>query len=346
MKTTTNQSLKSYNTFGIPVNAKQFIELQHKNDFRKVLQEHQDFLIIGGGSNILLLDDIKKPVLHINTKGKSVIGENRKFVFVKVEAGENWHDFVLWCLKKDFGGVENLAKIPGNVGASPIQNIGAYGVELKHVFDEAHTIEIATGETRVFTKSQCNFGYRDSIFKNKHKGKYIITAVVFKLTKVNHSIYDSYGAIQNTLQELNVENPTIQDIADTVIQIRSAKLPDPKEIGNSGSFFKNPKVSKEKFDVLQKEYPDIPSYIQNNKTDTESVIDNAEYKLAAGWLIDQCGLKGKRIGDAGVHENQALVLVNYGNATGKGILALAKIVQQKVKEKFDIELQMEVNLIT
>lgn len=354
MKITTNHSLKPYNTFGIDVMAKQFIALQHRNDFKKVLQEHQDFFMIGGGSNILLLNDIEKPVVHINTKGKSVIGENRKYVFVKVAAGENWHDFVLWCLKKDFGGIENLAKIPGNVGASPIQNIGAYGVEVKDVIDEVHTIEIATAKERIFTKSQCNFGYRDSIFKNKHKGKFIITAVIFKLTQKNHTINDSYGAIEATLKTLNIENPSIQDVAETVIKIRTAKLPDPKEIGNSGSFFKNPIVSKEQFEVLQKEYLNIPSYpiYKKNKnfddifhTEPSEILNTELIKLAAGWLIDQCGLKGKRIGDAGVHEDQALVLVNYGKATGQGILALAKIIQQKVIDKFGVELEMEVNII-
>ena len=356
MKIQNNIALKPYNTFGINVKAKRFIEVNTSQQIKKILKEEKDLFILGGGSNLLLLNDIEKLVLHIKTKGKKVIGENKKFVFVKVEAGENWHDFVLWCLKKDFGGIENLAKIPGNVGTAPIQNIGAYGVEVKDVLDEVHAIEIATSNPRIFTKSDCNFGYRDSVFKNKHKGKYIITSVVFKLTKINHELHDTYGAIKTTLEAQGITAPSIQDIANTVIKIRTEKLPDPEKIGNSGSFFKNPIVSKEQFEALQKKHPNIPNYpiFKKNKNKNNDDIFHLEpakirnpelIKLAAGWLIDQCGFKGKRIGDAGVHQNQALVLVNYGTATGKEILALAEHIQESVLNKFGVELQMEVNVV-
>ena len=354
MKTQNNITLKPYNTFGIDVKAKHFIEVNTSQQIKKILKEEKDLFILGGGSNLLLLNNIEKLVLHINTKGKKVVGENKKYVFVKVEAGENWHDFVLWCLKKDFGGIENLAKIPGNVGTTPIQNIGAYGVEIKDVLDEVHAIEIATGNPRIFTKSDCNFGYRDSVFKNKHKGKYIITSVVFKLTQINHELHDTYGAIKTTLEAQGITDPSIQDIANTIIKIRTEKLPDPNKIGNSGSFFKNPIVSKEQFDALQKKYPNIPNYpiYKKNKNvddifhlEPAKILNPELIKLAAGWLIDQCGFKGKRVGDAGVHENQALVLVNYGKATGKEILALAKEIQETVVYTFGIKLEMEINLV-
>ncbi len=354
MKTQQNISLKPYNTFGIDVKAKRFIEINASQQIKKILKEEKDIFLLGGGSNLLLLNDIKKLVLHINTKGKRVVGENKKYVFVKVEAGENWHDFVLWCLKKDYGGIENLAKIHGNVGTAPIQNIGAYGVEVKDVLDEVHAIEIATGNPKIFTKSECNFGYRDSVFKNKHKGKYIITSVIFKLTQINHELNDSYGAIKTDLEKLEITEPTIQDIANAVIKIRTEKLPDPKKIGNGGSFFKNPIVSKEQFETLQKKHPNIPNYpiYKKNKNiddifhlEPAKILNPELIKLAAGWLIDQCGFKGKRIGDAGVHENQALVLVNYGKATGQEILALAKQIQQKVVDLFGVKLEMEINLV-
>jgi len=336
MNSTKNKSLKPYNTFGIAVKAKDFVEVQSVFEIKQVLQEQKAIFLLGGGSNILLLDDVKKLVVHLNLKGKEIIGENRKHVFVKVAAGENWHEFVLWCLQKDYGGVENLAKIPGNVGTAPIQNIGAYGVEVKDSIDEVYVIEIATGKQKVFTNTQCKFGYRESIFKNLAKGKYIVIAVSFKLTQKNHKINDSYGAIQETLKIKEITEPSIQDVAEAVIEIRTTKLPDPKEIGNSGSFFKNPVISSVQFKALQNTYPDIPNYPTSN---------SKLVKLAAGWLIDQCHFKGKRIGDAGVHKDQALVLVNYGSATGKEILLLAKTIQKSVKTKFGVDLEMEVNIV-
>ncbi len=287
---------------------------------------------------MLLLNDIDRLVVHINTKGKEVLKKDKNHIWIKVAAGENWHEFVLWCLENNYGGVENLALIPGNVGTAPIQNIGAYGVEVKDVIVDVHTIEIATRKETIFSNSECKFGYRDSIFKNLQKGKYIITDVSFKLTTNNHIIHDNYGAIRSKLAEKRIKKHCIASVADAVISIRTEKLPDPKKIGNSGSFFKNPIISKSDFNKLKEKYPDIPNYSVNSNTEL--------VKLAAGWLIDQCEFKGKRFGDAGVHKNQALVLVNYGNATGKEILDLAYKIQETVKQKFGVTLEMEVNLIS
>jgi len=284
---------------------------------------------------MLLVNDIKKLVVHLNFKGIEVLKQNDKFVWVKVAGGENWHEFVLWCLAHDFGGIENLALIPGNVGTCPIQNIGAYGVEVKEVIEEVQGIELATGKEKTFSNTACKFAYRDSIFKHAQKGQYILTGVTFKLTKTLHDINDSYGAIKNILGEQNIKKPSIQNIADAVIAIRSSKLPDPSKIGNSGSFFKNPIVSMKDFVALKEKYPMIPNYPAG-----ENFV-----KLAAAWLIDQCGWKGKRIGDAGVHNKQALVLVNYGTATGKDILELSKKIQKEVKGSFGIDLDTEVNII-
>lgn len=284
---------------------------------------------------MLLLNDLQKPVLHVNIKGKEIVHETEEVVFVKVNAGDNWHEFVLWALKNGYGGVENLALIPGNVGTAPIQNIGAYGVEVKEIIEEVFTIEIKTHKEKVFTNADCEFTYRESVFKKALKGQYIITAVSFKLTKKNHRIRDSYGVIQQVLNDRSITDPDIKDIADAVIDIRKTKLPDPKEIGNSGSFFKNPIVNKIQFERLLEEFPDMPNYS----------VDNQKVKLAAGWLIDQCGLKGYREGDAGIHEKQALVLVNYGKATGKAILKLSQKVREEVFNKFGIQMQPEVNII-
>jgi len=332
-----NVSLKEFNTFGISAKAKQFISISNTSELIEALQlpRFSEYFVLGGGSNMLLTRDLEIPVLHINSKGKEVIETSETDVLVKIQAGENWHEFVLWCIENDFGGVENLSLIPGNVGTSPIQNIGAYGVELKDTFVSCTVIEIKTQEEKIFTLEDCNFGYRNSIFKNEAKGKYIITAVTFKLTCKNHQLTTSYGAIQEELERKNIANPTIKDVSDAVIAIRERKLPNPKEIGNSGSFFKNPVILKSAFELLKEEYPTIPHY----------VISDKEIKVPAGWLIEQCGFKGKRYGDAGVHKNQALVLVNYDNATGAEILALAKKIQEAVLEKFNIVIEAEVNVI-
>jgi len=283
---------------------------------------------------MLLTKNIEKTVIHINIKGIKLLKETPNSVFVEVNAGEIWHEFVLWALENNYGGVENLSLIPGNVGSCPIQNIGAYGVEVKDTISKVIAIEIETGKVISFNNKECNFGYRNSIFKNDVKGKYIITSVVFKLTKKKHLLNYNYGAIQTELSRNNISLPTIQDISNAIITIRQTKLPDPKKIGNSGSFFKNPIVDKDLFQKIQKENIAMPFY----------AIHKESFKIPAGWLIEQSGFKGKRFGDAGVHENQALVLVNYGNATGNEILMLAKKIQKKVKSMFSIELEMEVNI--
>ncbi|MCF6168189.1 UDP-N-acetylmuramate dehydrogenase [Lutibacter sp.] len=328
-----NISLKEYNTFGINVYAKQFISINSVKELVEILNLNNDIFLLGGGSNMLLTSDIEKLVIHLNLKGIIVNDTEQDVVYVTAEAGENWHEFALWCISQNYGGLENLSLIPGNVGTSPIQNIGAYGVEIKDTFYQLEALEIETGKTKIFTKDECNFGYRNSIFKNELKGKYIIVNVTFKLTKNNHKLTTSYGAINSYLK--SKETPTIKDISDAVIAIRQSKLPNPKEIGNSGSFFKNPVISKVHFKTLKENYPEIPHYI----------INDNEIKIPAGWLIEQCGFKGKRFGDAGVHAKQALVLVNYGNATGKEIVSLAKKIQQKVKKIFNVEIEIEVNII-
>lgn len=329
-------SLKSYNTFGIDVKAKEFTSVSSLSELQSVLEKYQnqEIFVLGGGSNMLLTQDIEKSVIHINLKGIKIVSQDENYVWVEAKAGENWHEFVLWTLDNDFGGIENLSLIPGNIGSAPIQNIGAYGVELKDVFDLCKAINIKTQKIKTFTNQECQFGYRESIFKGAEKGKYIILSVILKLTKRNHKISTSYGVIENELQKNAITNPTIQDVSKAVIAIRESKLPNPKEIGNSGSFFKNPVVSKEIFEKAQKQYPEIPFY----------VVSENEIKIPAGWLIEQSGFKGKRFGDAGVHEKQALVLVNYGNATGKEIYDLAKTIQQTIFDKFGIEIEMEVNV--
>ena len=337
MRQERNFSLKNYNTFGIDAKAKTFVEVSNEEELQEVLKQvyASELFILGGGSNCLFTKDFDATVLHVNLKGKQVVNETEEEVFLKVNAGENWHEFVLFCIENNYGGVENLSLIPGNVGTSPIQNIGAYGVELKDVFAECEAIHVQTLEKRTFTKEDCQFGYRNSIFKNEVKGQYIITSVTFQLTKKDHQLKTGYGAILNELKAKGITKPTIKDISDVVIAIREQKLPNPKEIGNSGSFFKNPIISASAFSALKEKFPEVPSY----------QISNEEVKVPAGWLIDQAGFKGYRDGDAGVHKNQALVLVNYGDASGEEILALAKHIQQTIQEKFGIELEMEVNII-
>ena len=330
-----NISLKEYNTFGVECYAKRFVSIDSFYDLQQLLKTEKDLFLLSGGSNILLTKDIEKLVVLINIKGISIDRENKNTVHLTVNSGENWHEFVLWCISQDYGGLENLSLIPGNVGTCPIQNIGAYGVEVKDTITKVEAIEIETGKLITFANAECQFGYRNSIFKNDVKGKYIITSVSFELTKTNHQLNTSYGAIEVALQEKKITNPTIKDVSDAVISIRKSKLPDPKEIGNSGSFFKNPAISTEQFSQLQKEYPAIPSY----------KISEATTKVPAGWLVEQCGFKGKRFGDAGVHEKQALVLVNYANASGLEIYNLGKSIQQTVFNKFKIDLEIEVNII-
>ncbi|NVN19163.1 UDP-N-acetylmuramate dehydrogenase [Muricauda sp. HICW] len=332
-----NISLKNYNTFGIDVKARFFVEITGLVQLQKVLElkAYPKKFIISGGSNMLLTKDIDALVVHLKLKGISIVEENENFVEVKAMAGENWHDLVMWSLEQGFGGLENLSLIPGNVGTAPIQNIGAYGVELKDVFVSCAAMDVKTGELEGFDNEACEFGYRDSIFKNEAKDKYIITSVVLKLTKKDHVLHTGYGSIENELKEKGIVHPTIRDISDAVIAIRRNKLPDPKEIGNSGSFFKNPVISQKAFDRFTKKNPNAPFY----------EMDDNQFKIPAGWLVEQCGFKGKRFGDAGVHEKQALVLVNHGSATGKEILDLSKKIQDEVQKTFKIKIQPEVNII-
>lgn len=332
-----NKSLKKLNTFNIECNARRFAEISNVQDLKEILRAHSNepLFILGGGSNLLLTKDIDALVLHVNLKGISIISETNDYVTLEVMAGENWHELVLFCIANNFGGIENLSLIPGNVGTAPIQNIGAYGAELSDVFVSCKTIEIATLNEERFLKEDCEFSYRNSIFKNKAKGHYIITSISVKLTKVNHKLNISYGAIKDILAFRNITNPSIKDISDAVIEIRKTKLPDPSVLGNSGSFFKNPIVDQKSFTALRSNHPDIPFY----------EISPEEIKLPAAWLIERAGFKGKRFGDAGVHENQALVLVNHGDATGNEIWDLAMKIQKTVVELFGVHLDPEVNIV-
>ncbi len=334
-------NLQAINTFGISANAQYFASFNSVESLKEALQDKvvQEFLpqnkvrIIGGGSNILLTQDVEGVVLRNEIKGISVVHETDEHAFVECKAGEVWHDFVEWCLLCNFQGVENLSLIPGTVGASPMQNIGAYGVEIKDVFDSLEALEIETLQTKLFNKEQCHFGYRESVFKNVLKDKYIITSVLFKLNK-KYTVNTSYGAIQEVLSEKGIASPTIQQVSEAVISIRQSKLPNPKEIGNAGSFFKNPTLSTEVYSKLKEIHADMPGY----------VVDAQHTKVPAGWLIEQCGWKGYMHDNYGVHAKQALVLVNYGGAKGADIVALSKQVIASVLEKFGIELHAEVNI--
>jgi UDP-N-acetylmuramate dehydrogenase len=330
-------SLKPYHTFGIEVKAKFFTEIYHISDLKEALvfqkQQSLELLILGGGSNLLFTKDFDGLVVKVGLKGKEKIKEDEHFVWVKIAAGENWHEFVLFCIENNWGGVENLSLIPGTVGAAPMQNIGAYGTEIKETFESLEAYHLKSGEMHQFTKEQCKFGYRESIFKNEVKGEYLITSVIFKLSK-KHQLNFSYGDIQQILARENTE-PSIQNISQAVIEIRSSKLPNPSEIGNAGSFFKNPFVEKKHFEKLKSLYPQIPMY----------PVDENLVKVPAGWLIEQCGWKGYKEEDAGVHAKQALVLVNYGNATGEEIKDLSEKIKKSVFEKFEIHLHTEVNIV-
>ena len=330
-----HQSLKNYNTFGIEARAKEFIAVDTIDSLIEVVASNKDLFILGGGSNMLLTQDIEKLVVHVDLKGREIIEQNENFVIVKAQAGENWHEFVLWCISQDFGGIENLSLIPGNVGTTPIQNIGAYGVEIKDTLYSCEALNRKTLQIETFTNAQCQFDYRESVFKNELKEQYIITAVLFKLTKKDHAVSTTYGAIEAELSKQNIQNPSLKDISNAVIAIRQSKLPDPKELGNSGSFFKNPIISKEAYEKAKALHPDMPHY----------VVSKNSVKVPAGWLIEQAGFKGKRFGDAGVHKNQALVLVNYGTATGAELVALSQNIQQTILTQFGIAIEAEVNII-
>jgi len=330
-------SLKNHNTFGIEAKAKEFVAVQSIDELKIILKQNQskEKFILGGGSNMLLTKDIEALVIHVDLKGKKIIEENDDFVWVEGQAGENWHEFVLWTIDQNFGGLENMSLIPGNVGTTPVQNIGAYGAEVKDTFVSCEAMTIENHEMKTFNNPECHFGYRESIFKNEAKNQYVITSVVFKLTKRNHKINTSYGDISGELEKKNITSPTLKDVSNAVITIRQSKLPDPKELGNSGSFFKNPIISKTDFEKIHQQFPEMRYFD----------ISETEVKVPAGWLIEQTGFKGKRFGNAGVHKNQALVLVNYGNATGQEILNVSKDIQQTIFKTFGIHIEAEVNII-
>ena len=331
-----NQSLQAYNTFGVEAKAQWFATFDSVAALREILSERLPMaFILGGGSNLLLTRDVSGLVAKNEISGIQVESETADSVIVSAGGGVVWHPFVQWCVSHGYGGIENLSLIPGTVGAAPIQNIGAYGVEIKDVFEYLEALELSTGKIRTFGAADCRFGYRDSVFKHELKGQYCILKVAFCLTKAKHRLHTAYGAIQDTLIEMEVPHPDIATISEAVIRIRTSKLPDPGKLGNAGSFFKNPEVDVVQFSTLQQNFPRIPHF------PTEA----GRQKIPAGWLIEQCGWKGKRSGDAGCYEKQALVLVNYGQASGREILALANAIIASVETKFEITLTPEVNLI-
>lgn len=336
MQVQQNYSLKKYNTFGIDATARYFSIFHSTEELKEILESTQaaSKMILGGGSNILFTTNYDGLVLKNEIDGINTVHEDDEFVFINVGAGVKWHSFVMYCVNKNLGGVENLSLIPGNVGASPMQNIGAYGVEIKDVFYELNALHLNDRSIQKFSSFECGFGYRESVFKKKYKDQFAILNVTFRLRK-NPVFNISYGAIETELKKMHIDTLTVKAISDAVIQIRTAKLPDPALVGNAGSFFKNPVITKHEFLRRQLQVSDIPFY----KINEESI------KIPAGWLIEQCGWKGFRNGDAGCYEKQALVLVNYGNATGKEIYNLSEDIKLSVKERFDIELEREVNIL-
>ncbi|MFM2134754.1 MAG: UDP-N-acetylenolpyruvoylglucosamine reductase [Bacteroidota bacterium] len=334
----THASLKGYNTFGLDVYADRFVPIATLEEAREVLQDERfrqlPRLVLGGGSNILFTRDFHGLVVLNLISGISVIREDDTHVFVRAGAGENWHHFVRHTVEHGWGGLENLSLIPGTVGAAPIQNIGAYGVEIKDTFNELEALDLSDGSTRTFSAADCAFGYRDSIFKGAEKGRYLITHVTFRLAK-KPVINTRYGAIEQELKEMGVANPGIREVSEAVIRIRRSKLPDPAMIGNAGSFFKNPEVPEAVYHSLKASYPDLPGYNAGP----------GRIKLAAGYLIEKCGWKGKVVGHVGMHEKQALVLVNHGGATGSELIEHARRVQTSVVDTFGVELEMEVNIL-
>ena len=334
-----NISLKPYNTFGIDVTAQYFSSFTTINELEALLESipstlPDQLLLLGGGSNILLTKNVKGLVLKNELRGIELVKETADYYYVKVGAGEVWHSFVQYCIDHNYAGIENLSLIPGSVGASPMQNIGAYGVEIKDVFEELEAWHIKGKHKQVFGLADCSFGYRESVFKTKYKNEFIILNVTYRLRK--QPVFNtSYGAIEQELERMGVKDLSIQNVSQAVINIRSSKLPDPKEIGNAGSFFKNPTVSKFRWHVILEEHRDLVAY----------KVDDFHYKIAAGWLIEKCGWKGYRKGDAGCHAKQALVLVNYGQAKGEEIIDLANQIIESVQKKFGISLEKEVNII-
>ena len=333
-----NYPLLKLNTFGIDVKAKYFTSINTINELIEVTKTNVfkdlELLILGGGSNILLTKDFDGLVILNNIKGKEIIDQNQQSIFLKIGAGENWHELVMYCVDNGWGGLENLSLIPGNTGTAPMQNIGAYGVEIKETFIELEALEISSGKIVKFNNSDCEFGYRESVFKNKMKNQYIILNITLELKK-NPVLNINYGDVKAILESQNIKNPGIKELSNAIISIRQSKLPDPKKIGNSGSFFKNPIVSLNQLELIKKKYPNVVNY----------EINENEFKIAAGWLIERAGWKGKKFNNYGIHEKQALVLVNYGLANGMEIFELSEKIILDIKDKFGITLEREVNII-
>lgn len=338
MRMENDKSLQNLNTFHIDASAKYYTEASTNEELLDILSDkkmkEEKKLVLGGGSNILFTKNFDGLVIKNSLRGIEVLKEDAHHVWIKVAAGEVWHEFVMFCVGRNLAGIENLSLIPGLVGAAPMQNIGAYGVEVKETCEEVESINIHSQEKMIFSNADCKFGYRESVFKLEWKNEIVITAVTFKLNKIFKPKI-SYGDIRKTLEEMRADEITIKAVSDAVIKIRSSKLPDPKDIPNAGSFFKNPVVPKKKFDELVSKYPLMPNYPDKN----------SKVKIPAGWLIEQCGWKGKRIGNTGSHARQALVLVNYGDAKGEEILSIAREIQKSVVEKFGIEIIPEVNIV-
>jgi len=333
-----NYPLLKLNTFGVDVKAKYFVSINTINELIEVTKTNVfkdlELLILGGGSNILFTKDFDGLVILNNIKGKEIIEQNQQSIFLKIGAGENWHELVMYCVDNGWGGIENLSLIPGNTGTAPMQNIGAYGVEIKETFLELEALEISSGKIVKFNNSDCEFGYRESVFKNKMKNQYIILNITLELKK-NPVLNINYGDVKAILESQNIKNPAIKEVSNAIIRIRQSKLPDPKKIGNSGSFFKNPLVSLNQLELIKKNYPNVVNY----------EINENEFKIAAGWLIERAGWKGKKFNNYGVHEKQALVLVNYGLANGMEIFDLSEKIILDIKDKFGITLEREVNII-
>ena len=333
-----NYPLLKLNTFGVDIKAKYFTSINTINELIELTKTNVfkdlKLLILGGGSNILFTKDFDGLVILNNIKGKEIIDQNQQSIFLKIGAGENWHELVMYCVDNGWGGIENLSLIPGNTGTAPMQNIGAYGVEIKETFIELEALEISSGKIVKFNNSDCEFGYRESVFKNKMKNQYIILNITLELKK-NPVLNINYGDVKAILESQNIKNPGIKEVSNAIISIRQSKLPDPKKIGNSGSFFKNPIVSLNQLELIKKKYPNVVNY----------EINENEFKIAAGWLIERAGWKGKKFNNYGIHEKQALVLVNYGLANGMEIFELSEKIILDIKDKFGITLEREVNII-
>ncbi len=335
MEIQTNVPLRTRNTFGINAIAHRFVAVHTVAELQNLLPTTEPVLIMGAGSNLLITNDIKNLVIHNCIKGIEIIRQDEQHTYVRAGAGESWHGLVEWCVERDLGGIENLSLIYGTVGAAPVQNIGAYGVELQDVLEELEAVELATGKRRIFRADDCRFGYRESIFKREHKGEYCIISITLRLTQHPTAFNTTYGDIQHTLQQMGIKQPTLKTISQAVMYIRQQKLPNPEVLGNAGSFFKNPIISKRHYKELQEQFPAMPSF----------PLNETQLKIPAAWLIQQVGWRGKRIDDAGVSPNHALILVNYGNATGQDIKNLACDIIADVHQKFNIMLVPEVNII-